>query len=63
MGNPLDIQDGDAYLPIPSPGSDSEDSRDAVRLAQDLIRKLDEDSRRKLDQVSAFEKTSERGAA
>ena len=37
--------------------------QNTLTLAQDLIRKMDEESRRKLDQVSAEDKTQKQGAA
>ena len=51
----------DVDFPIP-PTTDSEETGDVTQLAQNLIRKMDEDSRKKLDQVSA-ESKSERGVA
>jgi len=51
----------DVKLPVPSTAADSEN--DALTLAKDLIRKLDEESRNKLAQVSAEDKTQEQGAA
>lgn len=50
----------DVKLPVPPTAASEED---ALTLAQDLIRKMDEESRKKLEQVTAEDKTQERGAA
>lgn len=41
----------------------AEKSENALTLAQALIRKLDEESKKRLEQISAEEKTAEQGAA
>ena len=41
----------------------TEPPENALTLAQELIRKLDEESNKKLEQVSAEEKAAEPGAA
>lgn len=51
------MSQNDVKLPIPPTAADSEDN--ALKLAQELIRKMDEESRKKLEQVS----TEEKGAA
>ncbi len=50
----------DEKLHNPPPDASEQNT---LTLAQNLIRKMDEDSRRKLDQVSAQDKTQEQGAA
>lgn len=53
----LIMSQNDVKLPIPPTAVNSEDN--ALKLAQELIRKMDEESRKKLEQVS----TEEKGAA
>ena len=51
----------DVKFPIPPTAANSQES--ALKLAQDLIRKLDEESSEKLEQVSAEDKLHDQGAA
>jgi hypothetical protein len=51
----------DVKFPIPPTAANSQES--ALKLAQDLIRKLDEESSKKLEQVSAEDKLHDQGAA
>jgi hypothetical protein len=52
----------DVNFPI-IPTGDSQEAGDAIRLAQNLIRKMDRESMKKLEQVSADTKKSEQGVA
>lgn len=51
----------DAKFSIPTGAANSQEN--AQKLAQDLIRKMDEESSKKLDRVSAEDKLHDQGAA
>jgi len=53
----------DVNSPLPSGAAESQDAGDALRRAEALIRKLDEESRKKLEQVTVADKTNKSGAA
>lgn len=49
-------------VPLVADGA-AEPAENALTLAQELIRKLDEESKKRLEQISAEEKSAEQGAA